>query len=245
MSGGGPTRARRFEDRRVVVTGAAGGIGGVVADLFRAEGARVVATDVVEADGVQRVDLADDAERDAFVARALEELGGIDVLANVAGLQRFGTLADTTPELMRRHFEVNAVAPVQLVRGFRSALAESRGNVVTVASISAVMGQPYNAAYCASKAAVLLAMKSLAVELASAGIRVNCVSPGGVDTPMPATSAAALQGDVDWKLFDRSVGVIPGFMPPQDIAESVLFVASDAAASMTGANVVVDRGVLI
>lgn len=239
-----PARAQRFTDRRVVVTGAAGGVGQVVAGLFREEGARVVATDVVAADGVVPCDLADDAARDAFVAGALEELGGLDVLCNVAGIQQFAELGKITAAGLRRHLDINAVAPLLLAQSFADALIESKGNVVSVASISSVMGQPYNAQYCASKAALLLGMRSLAVELGTRGVRVNCVSPGGIATPMIEAAAAGLPADANWDLVAKSTSVIPGFMPPADVAESLLFLASDAAASITGANLVVDRGVV-
>lgn len=237
-------RAQRFTDRRVVVTGAAGGLGQVVAELFREEGARVVATDVVPADGVTACDLADDAARDAFVAHALGELGGLDVLCNVAGIQKFAELGALSAAVLRQHFDVNALAPLMLAQAFGDALVASKGNVVSVASISAVMGQPYNAPYCASKAALLLGMRALAVEFATKGVRVNCVSPGGIATPMVEAAAAGLPADTNWDLVARSTSVIPGFMPPQDVAEALLYLASDAAASVTGSNLVVDRGVV-
>lgn len=236
-------RAQRFSDRRVVVTGAAGGLGQVVAELFRVEGAHVVATDI-GGDDVVACDLADDAARDAFIAQTLAELGGLDVLCNVAGIQRFAELGALTAEGLRQHLDVNAIAPLLLAQGFGDALIASTGNVVSVASISAVMGQPYNTQYCASKAALLLGMRSLAVEFGTHGVRVNCVSPGGIETPMVQAAAAGLPSQVDWNLIAKSQSVIPGFMPPVDVAEALLFLASDAAASVTGANLVVDRGVV-
>lgn len=226
------------------MTGAAGGLGQVVADLFRSEGARVIATDVAEGDGVVACDLSDDAARDAFVADALEQLGGLDVLCNVAGVQQFAELGTLTAAGLRRHFDVNALAPLLLAQGFSEALIESKGNIVSVASISAVMGQPYNAQYCASKAALLLGMRSLAVELGTKGVRVNCVSPGGIDTPMIHAAAHGLPATADWNLVAKSQSVMPGFMPPIEVAENLLYLASDAAASVTGANLVVDRGVV-
>ncbi|HEX4190507.1 MAG TPA: SDR family oxidoreductase [Marmoricola sp.] len=237
-------RQQRFTDRRVVVTGASGGVGREVCDLFRAEGARVVGVDVVPSDGVLQGDLADPASITAVVGQALGELGGLDVLCNVAGVQSFSRLEKVTPEMLHLHLNVNTVGPILLTQGFQDALVEAKGNVVTVASISALMGQPYNVAYCASKAGVLLAMRALAIEFADKGVRVNCVSPGGIDTPMIAGAASSLPEDVNWDLIAKSQSAIPGFMPPADIAEAILFLASDAAASITGSNVVVDRGVI-
>ncbi len=240
----GLVSGQRFSQRRVIVTGAAGGLGQAVAAMFADEGARVVATDVAEAEGIVRCDLADDAAREAFLAEALSDLGGLDVLCNVAGIQKFAALGSISAAGLRRHFDINALAPILLAQGCGEALAESRGNVVSVASISAVMGQPYNAEYCASKAALLLGMRALAVEFAGRGVRVNCVSPGGIDTPLVQAAAEALPADVNWDLIAKSQSVIPGFMPPSDVAEALLFLASDAAASITGANLVVDRGVI-
>lgn len=199
---------------------------------------------MVAAEGVEQLDLSDAASVEDFAGRALSQLGGLDLLCNVAGIQTFATVEELTATLLRQHLDVNAVGPLLLTQAFVPALAESRGNVVSVASISALMGQPYNAAYCASKAALLLGMRSLAVELAGRGIRVNCVSPGGIDTPMIEKAAHGLPADADWTLIAESQSVIPGFMPPTDVAESIMFLASDAASSITGANLVVDRGVI-
>lgn len=227
------------------MTGAAGGVGRSLCDLLRAEGARVVGTDVAPADWVVRADLADPAAVAGFVDDTLTELGGLDVLCNVAGVHHFARLEDLSVEVLQRHLTVNVQAPMLLTQGFLPALTESRGNVVSVTSISAVMGQPYNAAYCASKAGLLLMMmRALAVELAAKGIRVNCVSPGGIDTAMPQQAAEQLPPDADWNLIAKSQSVIPGFMPPVDVAEAIAFLASDAASSITGANLVVDRGVV-
>jgi NAD(P)-dependent dehydrogenase (short-subunit alcohol dehydrogenase family) len=237
-------RSQRFTDRRVVVTGAAGGLGQVVAELFRAEGARVVGTDVAPAAGVVPCDLADDDERSAFVADALAELGGLDVLCNVAGIQKFAAVGSITATDLRRHFDVNALAPLMLAQDFSEALVASKGNVVSVASISGIMAQPYNVQYCASKAALVVGMRALSIELGKRGVRVNCVSPGGMDTPLIAAAAAGLPEDADWNLVGRCMSVMPGFMPPAEVAESLLFLASDAASSVTGANLVVDRGVV-
>lgn len=237
-------RQQRFTARRVVVTGASGGVGRQVVALFEAEGARVVGVDVVPGEGILTGDLSDAASVTAVAEQAVAALGGADVLCNVAGIQTFARLEELTPEQLRRHLDVNVVGPVLLTQALLPALTEARGNVVTVASISALMGQPYNTAYCASKAGVLLAMRALAVELAGRGIRVNCVSPGGIDTPMIEGAAHSLPADVDWTLIAKSQSVIPGFMPPADVAEAILFLASDAASSITGANLVVDRGVV-
>jgi meso-butanediol dehydrogenase/(S,S)-butanediol dehydrogenase/diacetyl reductase len=225
---------RRFADKRVIVTGAAGGVGSTLTAAFRDEGATVIATDALASDGVVAVDLREEAAITEFATQAIADLGGLDILCNVAGVQRFARLGDITADQLRLHTDVNLLAPVLLTQAVAPALAESHGNVVTIASISASFAQPYNSVYCASKAAVLLAMRSLAIELAEQRVRVNCVSPGGIDTAMPHSSAKELPADINWDLLMKSNSAFPGFMPPTDVCEAVLFLASDAAASITG-----------
>jgi NAD(P)-dependent dehydrogenase (short-subunit alcohol dehydrogenase family) len=123
-------------------------------------------------------------------------------------------------------------------------LRASTGNIVTVASISGIQGQPYNSSYCASKAGLLLFMKAIAVELAVDGIRVNCVCPGGVDTAMSTNALSNIKGEIDFGHFPKMMGVLPGMMPPVKIAEAIAFLASDAASTTTGASLVVDNGTL-
>jgi meso-butanediol dehydrogenase/(S,S)-butanediol dehydrogenase/diacetyl reductase len=234
----------RFEGKRIFVTGGASGIGAATVELLRKEGADVVATDIADADGVVRCDVSDAASVTAAMDAAIAQLGGLDVCINVAGINIFSKVEDLSIDLVRTHLDVNFIGAVQVTQAAIPHLKESKGNVVTVASISGIQGQPYNSAYCASKGALLLFMKSIAVEMAAFGIRVNCVCPGGVDTPLSAGATSSLPSDADFKLFDRMMGVMPGFMPPGDIAEAIAYLASGAAASVTGASLVVDRGTL-
>lgn len=234
----------RFEGKRVFITGAASGIGAATAALFSREGARVEGVDVSAADGVSHCDVTDPASVSAAMAAAVGRLGGLDVCLNVAGINRFSKIEDLSLELLNFHLAVNLAGPMLVTQAAVPHLRRSKGNVVTVASISGMQGQPYNSAYCASKGGVLLLMRSLAVELASSGIRVNCVCPGGVATPMSAGATSSLPGDVDHGFFARMQGTIPGQMPPSDIAEAIAYLASDAAASVTGTALVVDRGTL-
>jgi len=234
----------RLQGKRVFVTGAASGIGAATASLFAAEGAEVYATDVTKAEGIEQCDVTDAASVEAAVELAADRLGGIDVCCNVAGINIFSKVDDLSLELWNRHLAVNLTGCMLVTQACLPHLRTSKGNVVTVASISGIQGQPYNSAYCASKGGLILFMRSLAVELASAGIRVNCVCPGGVDTPLSAGATTSLPADADVSLFSRMIGLIPGMMPPVDIAEALLFLASDAASSITGSSLVVDRGTL-
>ena len=235
----------RFQGKRVFVTGAAAGIGEATATLFREEGATVYGVDVMEADGVHHCDVSDPASVIAAVDAAVAEMGGIDVLANVAGVNVFSKLEHMTLEVWNRHLAVNLTGPMLVSQAALPHLRESTGNIVTVASISGLQGQPYNSSYCASKGGLRLFMKALAVELAADGIRVNCVDPGGVDTAMSTKALDNLQGEIDYAHFPKMMGVLPGgMMSPVMIAEALAFLASDASSRTTGAEIVVDGGTL-
>jgi NAD(P)-dependent dehydrogenase (short-subunit alcohol dehydrogenase family) len=232
----------RFEGKRVFLTGAASGIGAATAELFAKEGAIVTATDVVASDGVVKCDVTDQAS----VQAAVDATDGIDILVNVAGINIFSKVEDLSLDLARKHLEVNYLGSVAVTLAALPKLKASTGNIVTVASISGMQGQPYNSAYCASKGALLLFMKSIAVELAKDGVRVNCVCPGGVDTPLSTGATTSLPADADFGLFARMMGVLHQgqMMPPSDISEAIAYLASDGARSVTGAALVVDRGTL-
>jgi NAD(P)-dependent dehydrogenase (short-subunit alcohol dehydrogenase family) len=233
----------RFEGKRVLVTGAAGGIGGAVVDVLAGEGAGVVCVDLREAERVRPCDVSDPASVAAAVAGAADELGGLDVLVNVAGIDQFRRFEDLDVATWQRHLGVNLTGPMLLSQAALPHLRQSRGNIVTIASIAGLRAQPYQAAYCASKGGVGMLMKSLALELWADGVRVNTICPGGVETDLPMGAAAEhADSQLDWGLLSESAGARYGFMPPRDIADAVAYLASDAAASVTGAVLSVDRG---
>lgn len=118
--------------------------------------------------------------------------------------------------------------------------------MVNVGSISGMHGQPHNSAYCASKGGVIQLSRALAVEYADRGVRVNCVCPGGVNTPMIADPAIMIAEDVPQndQANLRMVPLMPGFTEPDEIAEAIAYLASDAARSISGASLVVDRATL-
>ena len=234
----------RFSGKRAFVTGAASGIGAATVALLESEGAAVVGVDIAEHPLMLRCDVTDPTSVAAAMTAAVDTLGGIDICANVAGINLFSRFGDLSLELWNRHLAVNLTGPMLVTQAALPHLRASKGNVVTVASISGIQGQPWNSAYCASKGGLILLMKSLAVELAADGIRVNCVCPGGVDTPLSAGAVTPLGPDVDYTKFERMTGILPGFSQPSEIAEAIAYLASDAAASVTGTSLVIDRGTL-
>jgi NAD(P)-dependent dehydrogenase (short-subunit alcohol dehydrogenase family) len=226
----------RFAGRRVLVTGAASGIGAATAALFRREGAEVVAYDLQEAEGVQVLDVTDSAAVRAAVTAA----GPFDVVANVAGMVRLAHVGELPLELWQKHLDVNLTGPFVVSQAALPGLLERRGCIVNVASIAGLRGQAYSAAYCASKAGVVMLTKSMAVELAKRGVRVNCVCPGQVDTPLVEGVAKSFPTDIDWKLIERQMNLGPTSSAAEEIAEAIAYLASDAARSITGEALVVD-----
>lgn len=234
----------RFSGKRIFVTGAAAGIGLATAELFRNEGASVVGVDISEGNDVAFCDVSDPLSVQSAMDAAIDQLGGLDILANVAGVNWFSKVDDITLDLWNRHLAVNLTGPLLVTQAALPFLRESKGNIVTVGSISGLQGQPYNSSYCASKAGLIMFMKSLAVELAADGIRVNLVCPGGVDTAMSTNALSNVKGEIDYSHFPKMMGVLPGMMPPVKIAEALAHLASDAASTTTGAMLVVDNGTL-
>ncbi len=235
--------AGRFEGKRALVTGAAGGVGAATVELLTAEGAAVVGLDLNATGTILACDVSDPDSVTSAVEAAATQLGGLDIVVNVAGIDQFRRFEDLDVATWQRHLGVNLTGPMLMSHAALPHLRESRGNIVTIASIAGLRAQPYQAAYCASKGGVIMLMKSLALELADFGIRVNTICPGGVQTDLP-TNAAAEHADssLDWGLLMETAGARYGFMPPSDIADAVAYLASDAAASVTGAVLSVDRG---
>jgi meso-butanediol dehydrogenase / (S,S)-butanediol dehydrogenase / diacetyl reductase len=231
----------RFDGKRVLVTGAASGVGKATAALFAAKGASVYALDVTEAPGVEVCDLTDSSRVRALVGAG----GSFDVVLNIAGIVRLDHFRDLSLETWQRHLDVNLTAPFVVTQAALPGLLERKGNVVNVASVAGLRGQAYSAAYCASKAGVVMLTKSLALELASSGVRVNCVCPGGINTPLLGGVAKTMPRDLDESLMARLYNPLPpGFAEPDEIAEAIAYLASDDARSITGTALSIDGGTL-
>lgn len=226
----------RFDGKRVLVTGAASGIGAATAALFRREGAEVVAYDITAAPDVEVLDVTESVA----VVAAVTAAGPFDVVANVAGKVRLAHVGELPLEVWHQHLDLNLTAPFVISQAALPGLLERKGNIVNVASIAGLRGQAYGAAYCASKAGLVMLTKSMAVELAKRSVRVNCVCPGQVDTPLVEGVAKSFPADIDWKLIERQMNLGPSSSAAEEIAEAIAYLASDAARSITGEALVVD-----
>jgi meso-butanediol dehydrogenase/(S,S)-butanediol dehydrogenase/diacetyl reductase len=232
--------------RVALVTGVASGIGRAVAERLVADGATVVGLDLRAEgpDGVEVVagDVTDRAAVDAVVAHAVATHGRLDVVANVAGIPQFGRVDDLSDAEWQRQLDVNLTGPFRVCRAALPHLRATRGCIVNVASIAGLQGQAYTAAYCASKGGLVALTRALAVELALDGVRVNCVCPAAVDTPLLAEVAHRIPPDADPRLLDRLQMLMPGLVTPGQVADAVAWLASDAAALVTGQALALDGG---
>ncbi|MEA2480324.1 MAG: hypothetical protein QOJ07_2246 [Thermoleophilaceae bacterium] len=248
----------RLEGRACVVTGAASGIGRATAIRFAEEGGRVVCVDL-DGDGAEAVaaeiraaggtadavaaDVSNRAQVDAFVARCVELHGRIDVLVNNAGVNLPGVLHEYPDDKIDLTLAVNVKGPIY---GCRAAiphmLAQGGGSIVNMSSVNGIVSEPFLSIYSASKGAVVMLTKGIALDYAKQAIRCNAICPGWVDTPINYAHAEMLGG------LQEVYDTIDSFQPigrpgtPREIANVALFLASDEASFMTGAIVSADGG---
>ena len=243
----------RFAGKRVIVTGSTRGIGRETARLFLEEGARLVVhgrsqdsvnETVAWLGGGQGIpaDISTLAGCRQLVDRALEHLGGLDVLVNNAAVGDGATIGDSDEDLWQAIMNINLRAPFFLTRHALSALRASRGNVVMVSSVSGLMGHADGATvYCASKGGLNNMTRAMALELAGE-VRVNAVAPGPVDTDMHRIPAR-LSGDEDGYLRDINAWVPLGRIGTVgEVARGILWLACDDASLATGVILSLDGG---
>lgn len=242
-----PTRTQ-LEGKRALVTGAAGGIGRAIVMALRAEGAKVASADLqrdgVDGDAHFPGSLTGARYCDALPARAAEALGGLDILVNNAGLMRRGLITQATDEDYALTMAVNVEAPFRLCRAAIPILARAGGgSIVNVASCWGVHPGPGHPLYVMSKAALASLTQCLGRDHAHQQIRVNAVCPNEVDTPMLRTGFAVRGLDPETAVADLDRSVPLGRIArPEDIADVVVFLASDAARYVCGALLEVNGG---
>ena len=263
------TNDQLLAGRVAIVTGAGSGIGAATATLFADHGAVLMITgrrtgpveetaSMIRASGGQVEvllgDLTDSAFCDSLIEAAVNDLGGLDVLANIAGTISRGDVTETTDEQWRQNLSVNADSVFYCSRAAVRAMRQNepttdgtgrRGVIVNVASNVGLAGAAGLPAYCASKGAVVLLTKAMALDHAAEGIRVNALCPGAVDTPMLISEHDGTGLTPD-QVFARNLASIPeGRIPrPDEVAKSMLYLASDLSSHVTGVALPIDGGYL-
>lgn len=248
----------RVEGKVCVVTGAGSGIGRASAIRLAEEGGRVLCADInasaaeetaasiISSGGTalsRAVDVSDSDQVDAMIRTAVDTWGGLDVLVNNAGVNLPGVLHEVSNETIDRTLNVNVKGQIY---GCRAAipfmLERSSGSIVNISSVNGIVSEPFLAVYSASKGASVMLTKGVALDYAKRGIRCNVICPGWVDTPINYAHAEMLGG------LQHVYDTIDSFQPigrpgtPLEIANVVLFLASDESSFMTGSVVAVDGG---
>ncbi|MEI8223415.1 MAG: SDR family oxidoreductase [Actinomycetes bacterium] len=248
----------RVENKVAIVTGAGSGIGEASAIRLAEEGAKVICADINaaaaqataqkirEAGGTAReatIDISDFRQCDSVVADAIKEFGTVDILVNNAGVNLPGVFHEVSNETIDRTLSVNIKGAMYLTRAVLPAmLKQGSGSIVNMSSVNGLVSEPFLSVYSASKGAIVMFTRGIALDYAKTGVRCNAICPGWVDTPINHAHAKMLGG------LDHVYKTIDSFQPigrpgtPREIANLVLFLASDESSFMTGSIVSADGG---
>lgn len=242
----------RLDGKKALITGASGGIGGAIARALHAQGAHVilsgtrkealdaVAQELGDRTSVITCDLSDATSTTELIAKIESDLGGLDILVNNAGLTRDGLLMRMKDEDWLKVLEVNLTSAFRLSReAIRSMMKQRWGRIINMTSVVGVAGNPGQANYVASKAGLIGFSKTLAQEVATRGITVNCVAPGFI--------ASAMTDVLNDKVKEKILSSIPQAVmgTPEDIAAGVAYLASNEARYITGQTLHINGGMVM
>ncbi len=238
-----------FQGKLALVTGATSGIGKAVALKLIAEGAHVAVAGrdegrLAEIQGAVplRADLAVDGAGQTLARQAVEQLGGLDVLVNAAGILASGTLENTTREAWDQMMNINLRSVFELMQACLPALIERKGNIVNVSSVTGPRAFPGVLAYCVSKAALDQLTRCTALELAPKGVRVNAVNPGVIVTEVHKRAGMNDEAYAAFLEHSKTTHPLGRVGQASEVADLVAFLASDRAGFITGTTVCIDGG---
>jgi len=246
----------RFDGKKVLITGAASGIGQATAIRFSAEGAHVIIADVNEsglhataelmaqAPTIKPYNALDNASSKTLVNESAEV--GLDVVCNISGTFGWGPSENFSLDEFERIMQINTTSVFAICQAALPHLEKTKGTIINTASTAALQGIAYTIAYSASKHAVAAITKGLALEYGARGVRVNAICPGHVDTPMAAQIQENIpDGDIDFNLIMRNAPkLLDGTCQPSDIASLFAYLASEEASKVTGSLFTMDGGQL-
>ncbi len=247
----------RLANKTAIITGAAGGMGACTARLFAAEGANVVITDLLDAQGealarelgdaalFQHHDVSDEGDWQKVLAATLARFGGVDILVNNAGILMMRGLMETTKQDFERVLGINLVGTFLGIRTVAPKIIErGGGSVINISSVDGLKGSNAVSAYSASKWGMRGLTKVSAMELGPLGVRVNSVHPGGIQTPMTTRAGQSPAAAEATRKFYKGMP-LGRVGQPEEVARVSLFLASEDASYMNGAELAVDGGMSI
>ncbi len=246
---------RRLENKRAIVTGAGSGIGRAIAERFIEEGARVLVADIKLEDAnrvatqlgeralAHRVDVTRSDQVRDMITHVQRAWGGLDIMVNNAGTAVAATVVDTSEEDWQHIIDVNLKGVFLGMKYAIPVIRESGGgSIINTASIASLVGLTERAAYCAAKGGILALTRAAAMDHVGEGVRINCIAPGTTDTPWIARITASTKDPEATKTAMRARQPHGRFVKPEEIAAMAAYLASDEAASVIGAAMVVDGG---
>ena len=248
----------RVKDKACIVTGAGSGIGRAIAIRLAEEGGNVLCVDInpdtaaATAQDIQTAggtaaaftaDISQDHQVQAFVDHCVNTYGSLDILINNAGVNLPGVFHEATDDTIDKTLNINVKGTMYASRAaIPHMLRQGKGAIVNISSVNGLVSEPYLTVYSASKGAIVMLTRGIALDYAKQGIRCNCICPGWVDTPINYAHADLLGG------IDKLYGSIDSFQPigrpgePREIAHLALFLASDEASFLTGSVIAADGG---
>ena len=241
--------ATSFADRVIIVTGAASGIGAATVARLQEAGAKVVALDRMPLSAPAalsiQMDVTSEEQWIAAAAQTAEQLGRIDGLVNCAGIIRIGAVTELSAEDFRLSMQVNVEGPFLAIKHVLPVMyRQARGSIVNISSTAGIAGAPGAASYCASKGAIRMMSKAVALEAIAnkSNVRVNSVHPAMTETPMVKDIVSQLGGDDSIEDQMRALQPSGNFMPVEAVVDATLFLLSDASHYVNGTELVVDNG---